>query len=487
MIAVTLALAVLAQTPTSLEQRAQARAHSLVTRGIDAIGGEAALRELRTLTVEFYTATFAIGQEETPTGQARANVAIGQTQTDYAGGRQLGAIELRNVGGMVNRLRRVTAGQIGMLETNGRQAPDNPGTVANIERGMRRAIERVLLAARDNPAGLRPLPHRRWRGEPHDGVRYVGGADTVDLYFEQRSGLPAFTETVTDDPILGDRHTIAAYSRWQPVTGSALLYPRQYDVEVNGRLQTHSVFTAVTVNAPLADSLFVIPDSIAGRAQRSNSAPTPITVSVAELAPGVWRAEGGSHHSLVVDQGTRLVIVEAPQSTARMQAVLDTLTSRFPGKTVGLVVNTHHHWDHAGGLRAVLANQLPVATHSRNGTFVQSIGGAAKTVRPDALTRRPRRATITAVDDSLLIGTGDTRIVVYRFPTAHVEGMLVAYLPGPRLLFLSDVLTPGPTLAPVGSAEIVRFARARRLTVERVVGGHGGVAAWADVERAAAP
>lgn len=481
MIAVALALTALTQAPRP------AAPQVIVTRAVAAIGGEAALRDLRTLTVEFYTATFGIGQEETPSGPARASFAIGRTQTDYAGSRQTGTIELRGPGGMVNQLRRVTAGQIGLLETNGRQAPDNPATVANTERGMRRATERVLLAALDNPAALRNLPNRRWRGEPHVGVRYTSGVDTVDLYFEERTGLPGFTETITDDPILGDRRTISAFGRWQPVTGSALLYPRQYDVEVNGRLQTHSVFTAVTANASLADSLFVIPDSIAGRAQRSNPTSAPVTVSLVELAPGVWRAEGGSHHSLVVEQESRLIIVEAPQSGARMQAVLDTVKSRFDGRSVALVVNTHHHWDHAGGLRTVLAAVLPVATHSRNVTFVQSIASAAKSVRPDALMRRPRRPQLTVVDDSLVVGAGDNRIVLYRFPTAHVEGMLVAYLPGPRLLFQSDVLSAGATLAPAGSAEIVRFARARGITVDRVVGGHGGVAVWADVERAAAP
>jgi glyoxylase-like metal-dependent hydrolase (beta-lactamase superfamily II) len=194
----------------------------------------------------------------------------------------------------------------------------------------------------------------------------------------------------------------------------------------------------------------------------------------------------------VVDQGTRLVVVEAPQTAARTEAVLDTLRARFPGKPVGLVVNTHHHWDHAGGLRAALAAGLPVVTHARNAAFVRGIAAARKTVRPDALARRlgPARVrvpAITAVEDSLALGAGDRRIVIYRLPTAHVEGMLAAYVPGTRLLFVSDVLTPGPTLAPAGSAEIVALARARGIAVDRVAGGHGGVANWTDVERAAGP
>ncbi|MGH7673184.1 MAG: MBL fold metallo-hydrolase, partial [Gemmatimonadales bacterium] len=477
-------LVLVALTATASSAGAQTP-RDVVARAVAAMGGEQALRGVRAVTTDFYTATFALGQEETPASPARANSVVGQTSADYAGNRQVSAVELRNVAGAVSRLRRVTAGGIGMLENNGRLAPDGPGTVAGVEASLRRAPERLLLAALDRPAALTALPARTWRGESHDGVRYALGPDTLDLYFDRRSGLLDVIEAVGDDPILGDRHTVTWLTRWQETGG--VRFPRQYDVEVNGRVQTHSVFTAVTVNPALPDSLFAIPDSIAARAQRANPTPPPPVVNLVELAPGVWRAEGGSHHSLVVDQGARLVVVEAPQATARTQAVLDTLRARFTAKPVGTVVNTHHHWDHAGGLRAALAAGVPVVTHARNVTFVRGIGAARKTVKPDALSSRRRVPAVTGVEDSVTLGAGDQRVVVYRLPTAHAEGMLAAYLPGARLLFTSDVLSPGPTMPAAGAREIVAFVRARGLTVERVVGGHGGVAAWADVERAAAP
>jgi glyoxylase-like metal-dependent hydrolase (beta-lactamase superfamily II) len=330
-----------------------------------------------------------------------------------------------------------------------------------------------------------------FRGRLHDGVRYAAGPDTVNLFFDRASGLPIVVETLTDDPILGDRRTEIWLTRWQNA-GGGVLNPYQFDRFWNGRLQLHSVATAVTINPGTPDSLFAIPDSIAVRAQRSNPTPPPVVVTLVELAPRVWRAEGGTHHSLVVDQGARLVVVEAPLGAARMQAVLDTLRARFPGKPVGLVVNTHHHWDHAGGLRAALAAGVPVVTHASNAAFVRGIAAARKTVSPDELARRlgparVRAPAITAVQDSLVLGAGDGRVVIYRLPTAHVEGMLAAYVPAARLLFVSDVLSPGPTLAPVGSAELVTLARSRSIGVDRVAGGHGGVANWADVERAATP
>jgi len=456
----------------------------IVARALAAMGGEQALRGIRAVTTDFYSVAFALGQEETPESPARASVQAGRITADYSGNRRAGSFEVRTVAGAVNRLRRITAGGIGMLETNGSYAPDQPGTVAGEETSLRRAMGRLLLVALDNPAALTALPEKTWRGAPHHGLRYATGPDTLDLYFDRRTGLPTVTVSVADDPILGDRRTESLFTRWQEAGG--VRFARQSDVYVNGRLNTHSVFTAVTVNPEVPESLFAIPDSIATRAQQANPVPPPPVVTLAELAPGVWRAEGGSHHSLVVEQPDALIVVEAPQTSRRSQAVLDTLRARFPAKPVGMVVNTHHHWDHAGGLRAYLAAGTPVVTAAGNAAFVRTVGAAQKTVAPDALSHGGRPLQVHAVDDSLVIGSGNDRVVVYRLPTAHVEGMLAAYVPAARILFNSDVLSPGATLAPAGSKEIVVFVRARGIAVERVAGGHGGIATWADVERAAA-
>lgn len=455
----------------------------IIARALAAMGGEQAVRGVRAVTTDFYSVAFALGQEETPESPARASVQAGRIIADYGGNRRTGSFEVRTVAGAVNRLRRITAGGIGMLETNGALAPDQPGTVAGEEASLRRAMGRLLLVALDNPAALTGLPEKTWRTAPHDGLRYANGPDTLDLYFDRRTGLPTVTVRVTDDPILGDRRTESLFTRWQETGG--VRFARQSDVYVNGRLNTHSVFTAVTVNPELPESLFAIPESIATRAQKANPVPPPPVVTLAQLAPGVWRAEGGSHHSLVVEQPDSLIVVEAPQTSRRSQAVLDTLRARFPAKPVAMVVNTHHHWDHAGGLRAYLAAGIPVVTAAGNAAFARDVGAAQKTVAPDALSRRGRPPQVRTVDDSLVIGSGDGRVVVYRLPTAHVEGMLAAYVPAARILFNSDVLSPGPTLAPAGSKEIVAFVRARGITVERVAGGHGGIATWADLEQAA--
>jgi glyoxylase-like metal-dependent hydrolase (beta-lactamase superfamily II) len=463
--------------------RAQAPAE-LVRRAVQAVGGEAALRSLTGTVAEFNSSSFGLGQEETPLSPPRGPIAFGRTVTDFGAGRRSLEQELRQVTGVVVRQRRVTAGGIGMTEANGVATADAPVATGQVLQGIRLQPEQLL--ARAAGARLTALTPKAWRGDLLPGVRFTTDRDTIAMYFDRASGLPVVTETVTDDPILGDRRTVTWYTRWQDA-GGGLLLPRQLDVEVNGRLQSQTYFTTIRANPPIGDSLFAIPDSIAARA-RALPGGSAVAVSLVELAPGVWRAEGGSHHSLVVDQGSSLVVVEAPQSTRRFQAVLDTLRRRFPTKRVSEVVSTHHHWDHTGGIRAALAAGLPVTTHRRNVEFVRSIGTAPKTVAPDALSRQRRVPSVRPVDDSLAVGAGAGRIVLYRLPTVHAEGVLAAYHPSSRILFTSDVVSPTTTasIPALGASELIAAARTRGLTVDRYAGGHGVVVGWADLERAAA-
>ena len=478
----------LAQQPAAPARRPTAQSSAppreLVARAVAAMGGEQALRGVRNVSQEFYVSNFALGQEETPLSPARATATVGRYLFDFAGTRSVTTLETRNVAGQVNRVRRVMVGDIGMVENNNQLNPAGPGLVRGDQTTMRRAFPRILLAALDSPQALSALPAKAWRGDLMDGVRYRSGPDSLDAYFDRRTGLMTVVVVTGDDPILGDRQTVTWLTRWQPAGG--VLFNRQQDTEVNGRLSSATVTTSLTVNGDAPDSLFAIPDSIKARAQ-PGSTPVPApTVTMVELGNGVWRAEGQSHHSLIVDQGASLIVIEAPLSSARFQAVLDTLKGRFPNKPVSLVVNTHHHWDHSSGLRVALAAGIPILTHQRNESFVRGIAAAKKTVSPDALSRAPKAPTVRTVGDSTIIGSGAGQILVLRIPTVHVEGLLAAYVPSARVLFTSDALNPGQTLAPAGSAELVTFAKAHGLAVERYAGGHGQAVAWADVERAAA-
>ena len=457
----------------------------LIARAVEALGGAAALDSMRNKMVEYNTVNFALGQEETPTSPARATFVSGRNTFDYQGTRYATSQEQRPVNGGVTRFRRAVVSRMSMSGTNGNLAMDGANIPAQLERQLSIEIDQVMKAALHHPTAAVALRPRTLRNEIVDGIRMALGPDTVRIWFDRLTGLPVASETLIDDSVLGDRRTVTWYTRWQPAGPVRL--PRQVDVEVNGRLLSHSVITAAAVNQPLDEVLFAIPDSMRTRAPAFPPVPAPVTVNLVNIAPGLWRAEGGSHHSLVVEQGQTLLVVEGPQSAVRANAVLDTLQRRFPGRRVSAVVMTHHHHDHSGGIRAFMARGVPVISHTRNVAFVRQVAAAPKTVAPDRLSRGTAAPAVTAVGDSMAIGTGNSRVVLYQLPTAHAEGVLAVWHPSSGTVFTSDVLSPAANQAPArtGSLEMAAFARARRLTPTRFVGGHGAVAEWSAIEAAA--
>ena len=247
----------------------------LITRAVSALGGPAALDSVRSKTVEFNAVTFALGQEETPGSPARATFVNGRTTYDYEGTRLATNQEQRFVTGMVNRLRRVTLDRASMSEINGTAAMDPAVVPAGLERTLSLEIDQMLRAAMHHPSAASALPPRTMRGEVADGIRLAMGPDTVRLWFDRLTGLPLAAETLLDDGVLGDRRTITWYTRWQ--AAGPVKLARQVDVEVNGRLLSHTVITSASVNEALEASLFAIPDSMRPRA--------PIEIALITLAP----------------------------------------------------------------------------------------------------------------------------------------------------------------------------------------------------------
>jgi glyoxylase-like metal-dependent hydrolase (beta-lactamase superfamily II) len=434
--------------------------------------------------MEFYVSTWTVGQSELAESPPRASVSVTRTVTDWRQRRRLTTTELRAVTGNPTRQRSVVAGGIGAQGSDALAAPMPANAVIAADRAMRFQPDRLLLAALDNPAALTALVPREFRGSMHDGVR-LAGTDTVSLWFDRATGLLTATETRTDDSILGDRILLTYYTRWQSI-GAGVRLPRQMDAFVNGQIVQHANYPVVAALTP-DDSLFAIPDSIASRAQRTPPPPGIPAATIVQIAPNVWRAEGSTHHTLIIDQGDGLLLVEAPQSTQRVRMVLDSIARRFPGKRINGLVATHHHWDHTGGLREIIAEGITVYTHEANAAFVRRVGEARRTIAPDLQEQRRRGVTVRTMSDSMGIGAGAGRVVLYRTESMHAQGIISVWVPAAGVLFTSDVVNPTATTVPAaGSAELIALARARGITPTQYVGGHGRAVPWEEIARAAA-
>jgi len=74
-----------------------------------------------------------------------------------------------------------------------------------------------------------------------------------------------------------------------------------------------------------------------------------------------------------------------------------------PNKPIKYVVNTHVNFDHAGGLRAFVAEGSTVITHTSNKAYYEQIWSRPHTIQPDRLASPPRPAVIETVADKRVI------------------------------------------------------------------------------------
>ena len=91
-----------------------------------------------------------------------------------------------------------------------------------------------------------------------------------------------------------------------------------------------------------------------------------VVVKSEKLADGVYYLTGGTHHSVAIDQIDHIAIVEAPLNEERSQAVIAKAKELIPNKPIYYLINTHAHFDHAGGLRTFVDEGATIVTHQPN-------------------------------------------------------------------------------------------------------------------------
>lgn len=359
--------------------------------------------------------------------------------------------------------------------------------------GMVRASDRAAAERRaemhHNPIGILQLgldetsTADNLREEDGQQVVDIATADGVQftLYVDGATMHPSRVVSTRYHPMLGDVAYETVFEDYAETGGlggfqARLTLPRNYTT----RLDEYTIA-----------EYRVTTDTQAQIGDLSVSAAEPpsddVTVEAEELADGVWHLKGGSHHSALIEFDEFLALIEAPQSEARTLAVIEHARGLRPEKPLRYLVNTHHHFDHAAGLRAAVSEGLTVITHEINRPFFEALAARRHTIEPDALARNPRPIEIEPViaDDVYELSSGRRTLQISRIVgDPHCDGMLMAYLTRERMLFEVDAFSPGAAAAPFAAA-LLENIEERNLRVRTIVPLHGpGVATLDDLESA---
>jgi glyoxylase-like metal-dependent hydrolase (beta-lactamase superfamily II) len=184
-------------------------------------------------------------------------------------------------------------------------------------------------------------------------------------------------------------------------------------------------------------------------------------------------------------------VFEAPLDEERSLAVIDEVVRLIPDKPIRWVINSHQHFDHAGGLRTYMHIGATIVTHWKNYDFYNRdvLTFAQRTVKPDMVSLWPPTELaegyfFETIRENYIISDGTRNLDVhYVNPLAHVEGMLIAYLPKEKLLLEADLFDTDRPRPSAPTRDHVSFRNAVRklgLDVARIVPVHGPPIAWAD-------
>lgn len=377
----------------------------------------------------------------------------------------------------------------------------HPSRHATRLRDLHRLPSRVLMTASE-ATGLDRVADRTIEGATYHVVTYTDAGQAVELLIDATTNLPARVGYMEDDPLLGDTRNEWVWSDWRDVAGVRL--PHGEVRQLNGLVIRQATVTEVQNNPAIGGDTFAIAPDVLQQPETGERIVSewtlrraamgvgfvefarPQNVEIEMVAPGVFHARGGGHHSMFVEMADHLIAIEAPLFNERSGAVIDAIKARVPGKPIRYVMMTHHHNDHSGGIRAYAAEGATIVAHASIVPFVQSVLTSPKTIRPDALAKAGgANAPIDAISAAKEYTDGRRVVQVHPLSNPHAEWMLAAYLPAERIIFVSDIYSPAP-----GGKVDPSNANARAfylavttlgLRVDRVVAGHGVVGLFRDL------
>ena len=317
------------------------------------------------------------------------------------------------------------------------------------------------------------------------GKYKMSGAITDD-------NLVEYVQTWIANPVLGDMMYEVRYTQYKDFGGVKFpgdIHTHQGDQRLD---EGHNSFqlTVKDVKPNASVPSLAVPDNV-----RQASAPAGTKAVSQKLADGVWYIGGAGANSVAVEFRDFVAIVESPTNEQRSIAVLDETRRLVPAKPIRYLVNTHHHFDHLGGIRTFVAEGATIITHQRNRDFYERVvfSPAPRTLEPDRLSITPRAPVFETLNERYALSDGTRVLEIYAVPgLAHNQNMLIAYLPKEKIVIEGDLYTPPAAGAPApavnASNRTFRDTVQRlKLDVAQIASIHGRVAPWDEFARFVGP
>ncbi len=362
----------------------------------------------------------------------------------------------------------------------GQNTPPAQAAVNDRLRAIWSSPQGVIKAAQSAGASATVAKKRGADGKMSTVLTYPAAGMTLKATLNA-DNLVERVEWMSEDPVLGDMVNALTYSDYRDFNG--VKFPTHI-VQVQGGYPTLTLNVADV--HPNADVNLAVPQNVQ---QAGPAAPDPVVTR--KLADGVYHFSGGSLHSVAVEFKDYIVLFDPPNNDARAHDIFEAARKEIPNKPVKYVINTHHHFDHLGGLRYDISEGAIIITQAQTKAFYEKLLAMPHTIKPDRLAESPKKAVFETVGDSRVLTDGTRRLEIYRIlGFSHVDTMLMAYLPKEKILIEADAYNPPEANAPpapsISPLNVTLYDNIQRLKldVDQIAPFHGRLVTMTDLRAA---
>ncbi|MEE8349421.1 MAG: MBL fold metallo-hydrolase, partial [Acidobacteriota bacterium] len=212
-------------------------------------------------------------------------------------------------------------------------------------------------------------------------LRFIDGT-TYRVSVDSSTHLISRLEFTEDTNPYGDLAKVRTFADYGDAGGVQL--PFKETTEAMGEVTQVREWSSISINGELPEERLQIAEGLEELAREIGHGDT-IEVATSELADGVYFGESMHMNNMWVEFEDFIAVIEGPGNEMHSLEAIRQIRESVGDKPIRYLITSHHHADHAGGIRAYAAEGATIVTHANNEEVIREILTRPHTLKPDSL------------------------------------------------------------------------------------------------------